>query len=516
MNSHGYSRARVTGVAPSGDVPMHSKSLGIPLTGAVAIFLALGALVALETQSEDLALRLSATTAILVLGMIFAADYRESKNALSPICISCIYLFLMFPFHGLMMHDDLQTIVRIGADVDIWFSRGLLVFSVVIPFLYLGYRSKFSARLARLLPSPRFEVDDTHPTTTRKLLIIFFVAWLARAIAYNAGLAFHWDGAEKSLKDIQFVLAILINLPVFVTAWFLSVGARDKNRVLFILGASMLIGEFAWGLVSGSRLRMLLPIAAAVAAMSYLGRPMGLRRMVVILAVFALVVFPFTTAFRQAYFGRLTSVQRDGVEASTIVDSLTEAANENDDTSDAEGPFEVLAERLHGLTSFSLIMRYTPERHDYFFGVPLLIIPLQILVPRAIWPEKPEVSPFAPIFHEYYWGLERGSNTSIAMTQIGDLWVNLHIFGAIAGTYFFGAILALIFRRLRYGIVTRSVFPSLVFAVHLPQLLQGFEVSFDFTMTALPKSLLVYFIVAWILARRRAPPQTGANTVLTP
>jgi ABC-type sulfate transport system permease component len=102
------------------------------------------------------------------------------------------------------------------------------------------------------------------------------------------------------------------------------------------------------------------------------------------------------------------------------------------------------------------------------------------------------------------------------MTQIGDLWVNLHIFGAIAGTYFFGAILALIFRRLRYGVVTRSVFPSLVFAVHLPQLLQGFEVSFDFTMTALPKSLLVYFIVAWILARRRAPPQTGANTVLTP
>lgn len=478
-----------------------SRSLVLPVSFALAVFLAIGALIALETQADLLGLHLAAIATTLVLAGIFAADYRESKNALSPMCVSCICLFMHFPFHGLMMYDDIAVLGRVGVDAPHWFARALLVFSVVIPFLYLGYRSKAGARLAKILPSPRFELDDASPVTTKKLLVLYFVSWLARAVAYSAGLIFHWE-SERSLIEFQFLLAILVNLPVFVTAWFLARGVRDRQRTLLTLGSAMLIGEFGWGLVSGSRLRMLLPIAAAVAAMSYLGRGIRLSRMVVIFVVFALVVFPFATAFRQAYFGRLNDVRREGVEASTIVASLTDATGE-DDSSDSEDPLQVLAERMHGLTSFTLIMRYTPERHDYYFGEPYLIIPLHILVPRAIWPSKPDLTPFGPVFVEQYWRQERGDNTSIAMTQIGDLWANLHIFGAIAGTYIFGIVLAFLFRDIKYGIANPSIFPFLVFSVHLPQLLQGFEVSFDGTMTSLPKSLLVYFCVAWLLSRKR-------------
>ena len=88
------------------------------------------------------------------------------------------------------------------------------------------------------------------------------------------------------------------------------------------------------------------------------------------------------------------------------------------------------------------------------------------------------------------------------MSLLGDLWVNLHLFGALFGSFFYAFFIAFLFRHLRYGIANASMLPLLVFSIHLTDLLHSLEGTLDATIAGLMKSLFIYLVVAWVLDRR--------------
>jgi len=464
-----------------------------------------GGLIALESETPDAGFLLSTVAATFSLAAIFVEDYRRSGNALSPMCLSAVIMFLLFPFHGLVTQDSPFLTSLIGNDADHWRGLALLVMTASVPFFWLGYNSRLGARLAARLPSPGFRLDDEHSSVRWKLIVLYVFAMLPRLLIITTGQLFHWGG-EREVSDFDFILHVLGNIPVFATTYLLVVGVRSRNRLWLLTGLLMLAGEVVWGLVSGSRMRMFIPLVAAVAALSYLGRPFRLRRFLFALVAFALIVFPFTTAFREAYVERTGELGRDGIEGTSLFDVVSDAAIKGDGGADffeGDGPIEALAERLHGLTSLALIIRYTPERHDYLMGVPYLLIAPQILLPRFVWPDKPPLSPFSDSFRFDYWGIDPSGGTSVATSLLGDLWVNLHLFGALVGSWCFAFFMAFVFRHLKYGIVTDSIFPMVVFAAHLTDFLHAFEGSLDGTVAGIVKSLFIYFLIAWFLSQRR-------------
>ncbi|MCC6625426.1 MAG: hypothetical protein IT385_29570 [Deltaproteobacteria bacterium] len=480
---------------------------------SVVVVAGVGSLVALDSEAPDSAFALAAVACSVMLAGMFTAQYRASGNVLDPLCLAVIMLFLMYPFHGLMTRDNETLAMLIGSDSTEWLTRALLLATVSAPFVRLGFNSGLAGRIAALLPRPRFELDDDARTTRSKLLILYGVSLAPRLLVLSLGQLYHWDNPDREGSEIQYLLTVLVNVPVFVTVWFLVQGLRKRERRLILLSLAMLGVEFVWGMVSGSRARMLMPLVATVAALSYLHRPMRLKTLVVAATLFVLVLFPFITSFRSAYFGRLDEVQRDGLQSSTLIEAFAEASAGDDDTSfglSRESPVEVLADRLHGLTSLALVIRFTPERAEYGLGIPYLQILPQILVPRFIWTDKPEMAPFNRIFRDRYWGVDPGSSTSVAVSQFGDLYANLHIVGTTLGSFLYGAFIALLFRHLRYGIRSPSIFPTVVFSVHVMGLIQAFESPFDPVIAGTIKSLFVYFVIAWILSTPRRARAAGA------
>lgn len=463
-----------------------------------------GALMLMNLDDAVTAFHLAALAATLMLSGIFAYEYRKSNNAFSPMCLATLLMFLLYPFHGWMTEGTGILTATLGTDAHEWQVRALLVVTLAAAFLWWGFNSSLGAAIARRLPGPKFTIIDDDRGTRSKLIVLYVAALLPRVAMYFAGQFFHFGG-DRQAVEVQFLLNVLATVPAFVTTYFIVLGVRNRHRRLLIIGLTMLIGEIAWGFISGSRLRMFEPIVAAAVALSYVSKPVGLRRLVAGTLIFAVVTLPFLTAFRGAYFDRAETIQREGLEVGTLVDALSAATKADDDVTIVEGsgPFDELANRLHGLTSLALIMRYTPERADYTYGVPYLLIVPQVLIPRFLWPSKPEVGQFRETFKTLYWGLEPGTSTSIAVSQLGDLWSNLHLFGALAGSFFYGLFVAFLFRHLRYGVVNVSLFPIIVFAIHVTHLMHQLEGALDAAIAGFIKSLFIYFLVAWYLSRRR-------------
>ena len=506
---------RALGQRPIIELPFDPRRVAIPeraLTrapSALVIFwiLALvvgvaGNLLALDVDDSETAFALGSFTAILALAGVFIDGYRRSGNALSPLCLAMIVLFFLYPFHGLMTQDNGFLLTTLGSDAQVWQAKALLVMTLSVPFFAWGFYSRLGASIAGRLPRLGFIVDDAHASTRGKLLGIYLLAFAPRVGMLLTGQYFHWS-AERQAAEIQFLLNVLATLPTFVTLWYLMLGLRHRHRAWLLIGLAMLGGEIIWGFISGSRIRMLDPVIAAIAAYSYLVRPVGLRRLALALVIFAMVALPFLTAFRFAYFEQVEA-GRESVGVGTVVSALSEAATTDNDIDVVEGggPFEAIANRFHGLTSLALVMRYTPERSEYRWGIPYLLIVPQAIVPRFFWPDKPEVGTFRETFRTLYWGLDPTSPTSIAVSLLGDLWVNLHLFGALFGSFFYAFFISFLYRHLRYGIANASMLPLLVFSIHLTDLLHSLEGTLDATIAGLMKSLFIYLVVAWVLDRR--------------
>lgn len=461
------------------------------------------------TEALSLGLALSATA----IAWLFAMAYRASGNAFDPTCLAAVYLFLLFPFHGLVTQGSLEQLVVLGTDAERWLLYASLVQVASVPPFWLAVRSRASERLTARLWSPRFVLDDAATATLVKLFIVWVIAMAARSLLVAGGLALHLSQASEQSEDFQsfqFVLTEFGKLPAFVSAYVLVVGLREKRRGLVLGGVALVLVEVAWGFFTGSRGKVVFPLVTVVGAITYAYRVVRPRVLVAGLAVFTLVVLPFSSAFREAYNGRVDDVRRDGVELSTVTDSLIDASNRDAALDVGDGPLEQLAGRMHSLSSLALVMRFTPERRDYGYGSSLLNLPAAVLIPRAIWADKPQVSEFTEDFRHLYWGVLPDDQTSVAPSQLGHLWSELHIAGVLLGTLLFGLVWGVVFVRSRYGTVGETIFPQVVVASLVPYSMQAFEVPLDGWLAGLPKVLFIYVLVAWFLSSRRAPRERSA------
>jgi len=455
-------------------------------------------------EPED-AFRYAAVASLLAHASMFVAVYRAYGNAAHPLCLLAIHLSLMYPLHGILTYGTIEQIAVLGTEGDGYLAYGLLLETVSLPILWLGYQSHNLRRLSEMLPRFGWRVNDDAKETYPKLAMLYIVASLARIPLLTEGLHLHLSGARtedaSDMGAVKFVLQLIGDVPRFICWYILVVGLTRKRRPMVMASLGLMAVELAWGLSSGSRMEVLWPLAGVVIAAATCWKPLRLPQLVTGIAIFITIALPFSVAYRTAFSGRVDEIRRDGVETSTITSSLLDAV-EGSNHAQEESGVDFLAGRLHGLTSLALIIRYTPERSDYQFGLSYLMIPIQIIVPRAVWPDKPPLAPFVEVFRRQYWGVPDDSETSVAVSQLGDFWVNLHFPGVLLGTFVFGGIVAFLHLRLRCGTDGTSLLPKVVFVALIPHILGATEGAFTGFLVTLPKIILIYMIVAWVLSSR--------------
>ena len=341
------------------------------------------------------------------------------------------------------------------------------------------------------------------------LVAILLIAVAARIALVKGGtgthLALAGDGDGTALHHLRTQLSVggfLVGLYLW------GLGLRHRRAALFAPGAALILLESAWGgLFSGSRFHLFMPLLSALALYSAAIRPVRARTFFALLLLFLLVALPFATSYRSAYQAQRLELERDGLSASSVVRSLEQTG---DAASPTLGVPELLGERFHGLWSLALVIRYTPERHDYTWGLLFLALPIDVLVPRLLWPDKPSSRQFALSFAADYVSRDRADSTSIAPSMFGELWANLHLLGVVLGAWLWGRVLRFAYRDLAVG-GRGSMFRHACYAAALPSLVWALETQLTTSLSGLAKIFIVWTLWAWLLSRGRDRAAGGAR-----
>lgn len=475
-------------------------------TGALAVLsliCAVAALVTTELDSDralDLGL-ISATTACLGL---FWEGYRRHSNVAHPMCLSALQLFLLYPFHGWVTGGSLRQQLMLGDDPKAWLARACVVMVVSVPLLALGYWGPVAPAIVRLLPTSRRSIPEYAP------LAVFVPAYLVgtafRVVAVLSGVHFHHgvdEAAMTAASSFQFVTVTGASIPTLLAVYAHGVrldrGPLSRVPIDYLL----LAVEIGWGLLSGSRLKTLTPLVAFAVMRAFCGRPLRIRQGLIAGGLAVVVLFPFLTAYRAAY-----STTERGGDAASLVSNVQESLLAASDAEaspaslgDGDSAFEPIAERFHGLSSLALVMRYTPERQEWLLGKPIALVPLNMFVPRAVWPSKPKVAEFADVFRQRFWGLDVWDSTAVAPSLLGDLWAQLHIVGVLVGSLLFGVFMSVFLVHARLGLVGSPTFSRAAAALMSVSFLHAFEGCFDGALAGHIKTIVVYALVGLLAAR---------------
>jgi len=164
------------------------------------------------------------------------------------------------------------------------------------------------------------------------------------------------------------------------------------------------------------------------------------KSLLVILLLSVFVVFPIYNTYR--FVGRdLGSLEG--------LDRTVRAVRKWDYATYADSSVGALIARLSVVSSVAAILRYTGRWVDYKYGETILLTPISLLIPRVLWPSKPNIGiarEFGVTF-DLVSGVDR--DTQIAPTIVGELYWNFNLPGVLVGMFLLGAAYRWMYRR--YG-----------------------------------------------------------------
>jgi hypothetical protein len=89
-----------------------------------------------------------------------------------------------------------------------------------------------------------------------------------------------------------------------------------------------------------------------------------------------------------------------------------------------------IAVRFHGIDSLIAVMARVPEQMDYLHGTTIFFLPISALVPRFLWPGKPDTG-LGDYFRDTFWSTNSGG--AIAISQPAEFYLNFGLIGIIVG-----------------------------------------------------------------------------------
>ena len=110
----------------------------------------------------------------------------------------------------------------------------------------------------------------------------------------------------------------------------------------------------------------------------------------------------------------------------------------------SEEGFATTTARLNSLQEFGLVVKYGRDTGNFFHGEGYLSSLIFSFIPRVIWPSKPDLTKGKLWVTQEIWG-KYNTNASIAITILGDMYLNFGVIGIIIGMFGLGSLMALIY-----------------------------------------------------------------------
>jgi len=450
------------------------------------------------------------TAFYVIFGLFFIYRFSfslRSYGSLDPFELPVWFTFTLFVFVILMgrpvFNDPTLMYHRLKGDYA-FLNLALAGVLLGVVSLWLGYAINLSSLLSRFwlrISSGQRQFEETPRFFA--ILSIYGIGVLVRLVmiatrsyAYlsEKGGVETWGGFNQWLYYLSYG-APLMALAVLGMQVF-----KDRmppyGRVIFYL---MLLTEVFFTSIGGVKGPILTLIFVVVGSSLYSGKSIPWRPVILLALLFVLLI-PVNLLYR-------ASIGRGNVNSSSIggasqkmMQLFTETWLSGSFAENLQSGATLVRERQGSLIqNIALAMYYTPEIKPYLDGKSFRLLPLTLVVPRIIWPEKPQ-DEMGRWFSIEYAGAPANSRGSCALTPFGDLYLNFGWPGIALGMFVLGIVY-----RFSYELV-RTAGRESYLAIYLVLLVAAtnYESSFIGLILNVFRDLIVLYLFSRLLYKRHS------------
>jgi hypothetical protein len=448
---------QVRGIAARVSIPPSTIAVLLP---AALISVAVGFVLSVYSDRHWWEIALPAGVLGIAAVTTIVVSHVRAHDALSPLGLTAIFYLASFASGGvyfwIVRNPDLTGIAPVYDQSDV--ATALVLATVAYAAIVLGYIANPLRAVTRRLPAPpRFERANQRIGI---LAILFTIGWAARVEQLATGTYFHVaTPASSTATGASWFVMAASQLPTLAVAF---VGAqaflarRFGNRTVGteLLFYALLVVEIAWYVPAGSRGAVLtLLLMTAVVRYYGLGKRPTLAGALATVAIALFVVFPLEVSYRSSEGGyqRAPAAHLSASVGALLQQSPAEAWDNG---------FNATFSRLSSVTSVAGILHSGRDVLDR--GGDTLLWAAETVVPRALDPHKADPGVFGNEFGRAYGFLVPDNRqTSIAITQFGELYLGFGLAGMVLGMWVVGAVYRLVadyFGRRRSDPVALAVF----------------------------------------------------------
>lgn len=414
----------------------------------------------------------------------------RERSLLAALYVTTVGFFVQYPLHSLYAYFFGSYMID-PSDVSLRTQHAwilALVYSI-LAFLamYLCYRSKLGVALARSLP-PLGKAWNL-PGSSRAALVC-----AAIGIGSHALLVWHFGGLAWYLqhpyetRTAWGVETFKIFTPFLMYACLIAyVNVLYLRRLrllmvlLFGLTVAVAVSTNARGFVLALLLAMIV-IRYYVRKYHMVKSPRIAVRLALLVAL-ALVLIPTFGAYRST---------ADLGETMKALGTFT-----------ISGMLQKPLRRMYGMDAFTIIVRDVPAVLDFRYGGTIWPIAFA-WIPRAIWSEKPVISPGRQLADTLFAEWFGGGELFVGVSLLGDAYLNFHVAGVVVLAGTIGVVIRMLWAYCRPN---RSIPGTFLYATVVSTLALMWEASFIGLIFSSVPNLLFAAYIAHYLARAPARPR---------
>lgn len=316
-------------------------------------------------------------------------------------------------------------------------NLGLIYTLIGLIFLLTGYYSGLGEKLSDRL--------NLHPGGLPKargymaVIGLFALGGVCRLYVYSTGyytrfLAGQREAPEGYLMAIDYVG--FASYYAFILGVALACQPKASRWFKLFVWTTLVPANLFMALLGGAKMEVIWLLIGVLLACHYFVKPIPVKTLLVGVPLIILILFPLVNTYRgiSGMNLELTPLQ----VLPLISDELTQYASEDF----IEKVFGEFMGRLPGIDALSLVIQFTPEVLPFQYGATMIIAPLIAFVPSFLWPGKYDfINSVANgvEFGEVYFGI-RGNTSGVAITQLGELYMNFGGLGIPVGMFLIGVI----------------------------------------------------------------------------
>jgi hypothetical protein len=365
------------------------------------------------------------------------------------VAVSACYLGLFLAYMGLRPDPQggylFEVIILFGLLSFTYFGVGTMYLVIVPdalqypalrPFL-LPAQALATLGFACFLVGYGWFFRTTAPSPLGRLVPKNVLVYLVSATMGALGMSGHRFQVRSMLND-QGISASLSFLQQFAAlfffgwflAWYMTWAKRLRLAVAVPLLSTMsvmlaVILYFTFGSKSLAVTLLALP------AMAYyeVKRRFPVKSVLAVMVIFVFVIFPIYNTYRR--------VDRN-LDTTRRVDRTFQLARSWDSETYMDASLFAFLKRMTVVSSVAAIVSDTGRWVDYRYGDTLLLAPIGLLIPRFLWPGKPNISIGKEFGETFRLTLGVDRETEIAISMVGDFYWNFSIPGVIVGMWLLG------------------------------------------------------------------------------